>query len=85
MDVSVIIVNYNTRELTLGCINSLFAQTSGVEFEVIVVDNASTDGSVALFENDARIRFIQSDSNLGFGKAKDISIKNKYLSGWRWQ
>ena len=79
MDVSVIIVNYNTRELTLGCINSLFAQTSGVEFEVIVVDNASTDGSVALFENDARIRFIQSDSNLGFGKANNLGYQ--YASG----
>lgn len=79
MDVSVVIVNYNTRDLTLKCINSLFAQTSGVLFEVIVVDNASTDGSVELFEKDQRIRFVRSSSNLGFGKANNLGYQ--YSSG----
>lgn len=43
MDVSVIIVNYNTRKLTGECIDSIFEKTSGITFEVIVVDNASQD------------------------------------------
>ena len=43
MDVSVIIVNYKTKDLTLQCLRSLFKNTSGVEMEVIVVDNASED------------------------------------------
>ena len=82
MDVSVIIVNYNTKELTRNCIDSVFAKTSGVTFEVILVDNASTDGSVELFENDDRIRYIYSRVNLGFGKANNLgyqSASGKYI------
>ena len=82
MDVSVIIVNYNTKELTKDCIDSVFAQTSEVSFEVILVDNASTDGSIELFEKDDRIRFIESGGNLGFGKANNLGYQyatGKYL------
>lgn len=75
MDVSVIIVNYNTKELTKNCIDSVFARTSGVSFEVILVDNASTDGSVELFEKDDRIQFIESEKNLGFGKANNLGYQ----------
>ena len=82
MDVSVIIVNYNTKELTKNCIDSIFAQTSGVTFEVILVDNASTDGSVELFKKDGRICFVESGCNLGFGKANNLGFQyaeGKYL------
>lgn len=82
MDVSVIIVNYNTKKLTKNCIDSIFEHTSDIEFEVILVDNASTDGSVDLFKNDSRICFIESGSNLGFGKANNLGAQNakgKYL------
>lgn len=82
MDVSVIIVNYNTKELTKACIDSVFAQTSGLSFEVILVDNASTDGSIELFEKDDRIHFIESGGNLGFGKANNLGYQyatGKYL------
>ena len=50
MDVSIIIVNYNTRQLTEECINSIFQHTQNVKFEIIVVDNASIDGSKKYFE-----------------------------------
>lgn len=49
MDVSVIIVNYNTKQLTSNCIQSIVDKTSGIEYEIILVDNASTDGSKDLF------------------------------------
>ena len=75
MDVSVIIVNYNTKELTAKCIDSIYAQTFGVSFEVILVDNASTDGSAFHFERDDRIHFVKSDINLGFGKANNLGYK----------
>jgi len=52
MDVSVIIVNYNTKELTQSCIDSVFAKTEGIDYEVILVDNGSTDGSKEHFEKD---------------------------------
>ena len=82
MDVSVIIVNYNTKDLTKQCIDSIFEHTSDVTFEVLLVDNASTDGSVELFEKDTRIRFLESGCNLGFGKANNLGAQNaegKYL------
>ena len=82
MDVSVIIVNYNTKELTKNCIDSIVSQTNGVSYEIILVDNASSDGSVEVFENDNRINFIKSDKNLGFGKANNLGYKyshGKYI------
>ena len=45
LDVTIIIVSYNTREMTNKCIHSILKQTSSIRYEVIVVDNASTDGS----------------------------------------
>ncbi len=82
MDVSVIIVNYNTKKLTQDCIDSVFKQTAGVEFEVILVDNASIDGSVEAFENDKRLTFVKSETNLGFGKANNLGFEHalgKYI------
>lgn len=75
MDVSIIIVNYNTRKLTQNCLDSIFKNTSGVSFEVILVDNASNDGSVELFKQEKSIQFIKSDKNLGFGMANNEGFK----------
>ena len=72
MDVSVIIVNYNTLQMTQECIDSVFNKTKDVEYEVILVDNASTDGSKEHFEKDDRIRYIYSNENLGFGRANNL-------------
>lgn len=82
MDVSVIVVNFNTMQLTKDCIDSVFSQTKGVEFEVILVDNASSDGSQEYFKKDNRITFIESQSNLGFGRANNLGYKfatGKYI------
>lgn len=82
IDVSVIIINYNTKELTKNCIDSIFEKTSNITFEVILVDNASTDGSLELFAKDNRIIFIKSEKNLGFGRANNLGYqyaKGKYL------
>lgn len=69
MDVSVILVNYNTLSLTMSCIDSIFLHTQDIDFEVIVVDNDSHDGSQDILAADSRILFIESGSNLGFGRA----------------
>jgi GT2 family glycosyltransferase len=74
MDVSIIIVNYNTRQLTLNCINSVFEKTNNITFELILIDNLSTDGSIEEFRKDTRITFIESNDNLGFGRANNIGI-----------
>lgn len=82
IDVSVIIVNYNTKELTEKSINSIFKFTKNQKFEVFVVDNASTDGSKEVFSCDSRIKYIYNEENLGFGRANNLVIektKGKYL------
>lgn len=82
MDVSIIIVNYNTKELTRNCIDSIFQYTREVKFEIILVDNASTDGSKEYFEQDKRLKYIYSLENLGFGRANNLGYeyaKGKYL------
>ena len=74
MDVSIIIVNYNTCKMTQECIDSIIEVTKGIDFEIILVDNASTDGSKKVFSNDERIVYIYNDNNIGFGKANNIGI-----------
>ncbi len=82
MDVSIIIVNYNTKDLTLQCINSIYEKTQGISYEVILVDNASVDGSKEYFQSDNRIIYIYSEENLGFGRANNLGCtktSGKYL------
>ena len=74
MDVSVILVNYNTLSLTMSCIDSIFMHTQDIDFEVIVVDNDSYDGSQDILSADSRILFIESGSNLGFGRANNLGM-----------
>lgn len=74
MDVSIIIVNYNTKVLTSQCINSIYEKTQGISFEVILVDNASIDGSKEHFQSDSRVRYIYSEENLGFGRANNLGV-----------
>ena len=75
-DVSIIIVNYNTKNLTKDCIDSIFEKTTDVTFEVVVVDNDSKDGSIEMLSVDSRILFIESGDNLGFGRANNLGVEH---------
>lgn len=76
MDVSVIIVSYNTRALTLQCIESIYAHTVGIRFEVIVVDNASADDTVHTLQTRyPDVRLIRNSRNCGFGAANNQGAK----------
>jgi len=77
MQLSVVIVSYNTKELTLDCIDSVFKHSSGVDVELVVVDNGSTDGSVqALRKLKAdKLKLIENTKNLGFAKAVNQAVK----------
>ena len=76
MDVSVIIVSYNVKSLLCKCIESIFDYTQGIDYEVIGVDNASSDGTIEeLKERYDSIRLIPSNVNLGFGKANNIGAR----------
>jgi N-acetylglucosaminyl-diphospho-decaprenol L-rhamnosyltransferase len=77
MDVSIIIVSYNTRELTLEAIRSALAETSEIEAECIVVDNASSDGSAnAIAETFEDVRLVRLEENIGFGPGNNVGARH---------
>jgi N-acetylglucosaminyl-diphospho-decaprenol L-rhamnosyltransferase len=70
-----IIVSYNTRDLLDACLASIYRHTVGLSFEVIVVDNASRDGSPALVrEKYPDVVLVESRENLGFGRANNLGF-----------
>ena len=73
---SIIVVSYNTREVTLECLRSIYAETEETDFELIVVDNNSTDGSVeAISVEFPNINLIARSDNLGFARANNLAAK----------
>ena len=82
MDVSIVIVNYNTFQMTNDCIDSIIKNTKDIEYEIILIDNASTDDSKSRFEKDSRIKYVYSYENMGFGRANNVGMmlaKGKYI------
>lgn len=74
-DVSIIIVSFNTKELTKNCINALYEKTQDLNYDVWVVDNASKDGSAEMIKSEfPQVKLIESGENLGFGKANNLAI-----------
>lgn len=70
MDLSIAVISYNTRDLLLACLQSVSERTTGVDYEVIVVDNASHDGSVeAVRAHFPHVTVIENAENSGFAKA----------------
>ena len=76
MQISIIIVNYNTKQLTLNCLRTIYEYTKDINFEIIVVDNASSDGSVeAIKASYPLVKIIEPNKNLGFGRANNLGAK----------
>src|SRR3990172_11641435 len=82
MDLSIIIVNFNTKKLTINCVKSVIESKPKMKYEIIVVDN----GSDELFETsdfvNYGVKIIRNDTNLGFAKANNQGIrkaKGKYI------
>lgn len=86
MELSIIIPSFNTKDLIVNCLKSVFVNTGSLEFEVIVIDNASTDESLVALEKLARkhsnLKLIKNKENLGFAEVNNQGIKaakGKYL------
>ena len=76
MQLSVIVVSYNAKDHLRHCLRSLYANTTLGPLEVIVVDNASTDGSLAMLARDfPTVRAIASPDNIGFAGANNIAMR----------
>jgi GT2 family glycosyltransferase len=75
-DLSVVIVNWNARELLADCLDSLFAAAERLTLEVLVVDNASSDGSVEMLQKSyPEVELIANRENLGFARAANQAIR----------
>jgi GT2 family glycosyltransferase len=76
IEVSIIIVSFNTRELLRECLLSCVAECAGMSAEVLVVDNASTDGSQEMVAREfPRVILVKSEINLGFGAANNVAMQ----------
>ena len=76
MQVTVSIVNYNTKTLLDQCLNSLQKNANVAQLEIIVIDNKSHDGSVPMLKSKyPQVKLIQNYSNQGFSKANNQAIK----------
>jgi N-acetylglucosaminyl-diphospho-decaprenol L-rhamnosyltransferase len=74
VDVSILIISYNTREMTLACIQSVIDQTKQAKYEIIVVDNQSKDGSAdAIAKAYPQIKLIVPEQNLGFAGGNNLA------------
>jgi len=77
MDVSIIVVSYNTKDFTQNCLKSVFEKVQGVNFEIYVVDNNSSDGSCEMIEQEfPQVKLIKNKDNKGFGAANNIAIRD---------
>lgn len=77
MDVSIIIVNYNTNQLTCNCIGSIYTETTDIDFEIIVVDNASQREDPHMIRKKyPLVNLIINKENEGFGRANNIGISH---------
>lgn len=77
MDVSILIISFNTIEMTRTCLQSVYEETNDASFEVIVVDNSSHDGSAAMIQCEfPQARLHALDDNLGFGRANNLAAQD---------
>jgi hypothetical protein len=75
IDLSIIVASYNTRDILRGCLNSIYRNTKGITFEVLVVDDCSTDGSPEMVqESFPQVRLIRNTSNLRYVKTNNIGL-----------
>jgi GT2 family glycosyltransferase len=76
MDISIVIVNYNVREYVVNLLHSIERALGDLKVEIIVVDNASSDGSVEFLQDEfgGKIKLLAQTENLGFGRANNLAI-----------
>ncbi len=75
MDLSIIIVSWRVRDLLQKCLRSIYQNTTGLKFEVFVVDNNSLDGTIEMVQNEfPQVELIINTKNLGFARANNQAL-----------
>ncbi len=76
MDLSIVIVSYNTVDLLRDCLSSVIQNTENIEYEIWVVDNQSKDGSADMVESEfPQVKLIRNSVNGGFSQANNLAIR----------
>jgi len=77
MELSIVVVSYNTCKITVECLKSVVKYTRGIDFEILVIDNGSTDNSVSAIKKlqiDS-LHILENKENVGFGRANNQGLK----------
>jgi GT2 family glycosyltransferase len=75
-EIGIVIVNWNNKKILQDCLESIYNTQVKYSYEIIVVDNNSEDGSVALIKNTFHdIILIENNKNFGFAKGNNLAIK----------
>src|SRR6478609_3802149 len=78
-ELSILLVNWNTRAMTLECLASVIAETRHTDYEIIVVDNGSSDGSAeAIARAFPQVRLIEAGENPGFARATNLQAQEAH-------
>ncbi|MDP4009685.1 MAG: glycosyltransferase family 2 protein [Candidatus Shapirobacteria bacterium] len=75
MKLSIIIPTWNTADITIKCVQTIFSNLKDVDYEIVVVDNGSSDDTVEKFKKIKNVTLIENGSNLGFSKANNVGVK----------
>ena len=76
VDLSIVIASWNAQEVTAACIDSIVTHLFDLRYEILLVDNGSSDGSVERFRENAHVKLIANNANLGFAKANNIGLRH---------
>jgi len=83
LDLSIVIVNWNTKDLLKSCLRSIYEKTKEIKYEIIVVDNASKDGSAKMIKEEfPEVKLIENKENVGFARGNNqgfFQSKGKYV------
>jgi len=76
MDLSIIIISYNTKDLLKKCLLSIEKTINDYSYEIIIVDNASKDGTIEMIKNEfPQVHLVINNNNIGFAKANNYGIQ----------
>ena len=78
VDLSIVVISFNTKDITLSCLDSIIKHTKGIVYEIIVVENGSKDGSLETLKEysktNSSVSLLNPGENLGFGKANNLGV-----------